>query len=379
MPKEGSELGRVSLLASADSNETWAEALTSPRRWTTVCQPLEELQLAKRLTLEQTFAKIRDGRLTAVGAAIPDPVQGVSRVRVEEALGLLALGTNRDLIDCMMALLDDELPSLFANAPEGATFSDGASTAHLACHIGILQRGGGKLDREGRDYWIKPLRDLGGIEAVTLDGGAFVPGHTKAKSPNSSYRLEGSFVSILQAPTGEWKKKLNDWAAADAARERLAFQARMAEAARAAVDTGHATLINDCVEHYAPRFLAGFEVLYVDDSDGDRVSAAERAKMTSAGALLTLADPMPDVLLWNPKTDWLWVIEAVTSDGEVDAHKVDGMKRFADRCGKAGVGFTTAYRTWKEAAARQAKHRNLAVETYLWLRDDPSKQLLVSG
>lgn len=335
--------------------------------------------MAKRLTLEELLAKIREGRLKGTGSAMPDPVQGVRRSRVEEALGLLSLGTNRDLIDCTLALLDDELPSLFAKPPEGATFSDGASTAHLACHIGILQRGGGKLDREGRDYWIKPLRDLGGIEAVTLIDGEFVPGHTKAKSPNSSYRLEGGFVAILQAPASMWKAKLNEWAAADAARERLAFQARMAEVARAAVDTGHATLINDCVEHYAPRFLAGFELLYVDDSDGDRVSAAEREKMLAAGALLTLADPMPDVLLWNPKTDWLWVIEAVTSDGEVDAHKVEGMKRFADRCGKAGVGFTTAYRTWKEAAVRQTKHRNLAVETYLWLRDDPSKQLLVSG
>ncbi|WBX86424.1 BsuBI/PstI family type II restriction endonuclease [Sphingosinicella microcystinivorans] len=100
----------------------------------------------------------------------------------------------------------------------------------------------------------------------------------------------------------------------------------MAEAAKTASDTGHAALINDCVEHYAPRFLEGYEVLYVDDSDGDRISDEERAKMQAAGAELTLADPMPDVLLWHPETDWLWVIEAVTSDGEVDAHKVKGMQ-----------------------------------------------------
>jgi len=58
---------------------------------------------------------------------------------------------------------------------------------------------------------------------------------------------------------------------------------------------------------YAPRFLEGYEVLYVDDSDGDRISDEERAKMRAAGAELTLADPMPDVLLWHPETDWLWV------------------------------------------------------------------------
>lgn len=334
---------------------------------------------AKRKTLEEKLADVRKQREAALGQPMPAALQGVTKARIITVLTALDLGTNADLVDCVFALLDDQMPSLFAKPPAGATFSDGASTAHLACHIGILQRGGGKIDREGRDYWIKPLRDLGGIEAITLDGGEFVPGHTKAKSPNSSYRLEGAFVEILRAPAGKWKAMLDKWAAADAARERLAFQARMAEAARSATDTGHATLINDCVEHYAPRFLHGYEVLYVDDSDGDRISAAEKAKMKAAGALLTLADPMPDVLLWNPDTDGLWVIEAVTSDGEVDAHKVDGMRKFAERCGKAGVGFTTAYRTWKEAAARQGAHRNLAVETHLWIRDDPSKQLLVSG
>ncbi len=329
--------------------------------------------------LEDKLIALRNQRMAALGQPMPGALQGVTKVRITAALSELDLGSNADLIDCVFALLDDQMPSLFANAPQHAKFADGASTAQLGCHIGILQRGGTKLDREGRDYWIKPLRDLGGIEAITLEDGEFVPGHTRAKSPNSSYRLEGAFVEILRAPAVGWKAKLDAWAAADAARERLSFQARMAAAARVAADTGHAALIADCVEHYAPRFLPGYEVLYVDDSDGDRISTEERAKMAAAGALLTLADPMPDVLLWHPGKDKLWVIEAVTSDGEVDAHKVEGMKRFATRCGKTGVGFTTAYRTWKEAAARQAVYRNIAVETYLWIRDDPAKQMLVSG
>lgn len=331
------------------------------------------------MALEGDVRKLRDVRLQTRGHAVPDEHQGVSKDKIRSVLAHLDLHGNNDLVDAVFALLDNDTPSWFSKAPRGSTISSGASTAHLACHIGILQRGAGKLDREGRDYWIKPLRDLGGIEAVTLEGSEFVPGHTKAKSPNSSYRLEEAFREILTAPDGEWQRRLEEWSAAEAARERLAFQARMAEAARAAADTGHAALINDCVEHYATRFLEGYEVLYVDDSDGDRISAEERAKMEAAGAVLTLADPMPDVLLWHPETDWLWVIEAVTSDGEVDAHKVKGMQAFAQRCGKAGVGFTTAYRTWREAAARQGAQRNIAVETYIWIREDPAKQLKVTA
>lgn len=329
--------------------------------------------------LEGDVRKLREVRLKAQREAVPPALQGVSKDKIKQVLRHIDLDGNNDLVDAVFALLDNETPSWFSKPPQGSKFASGASTAHLACHIGILQRGALKLDREGRDYWIKPLRDLGGIEAVTLQDGEFVPGHIKAKSPNSSYRLEEAFRAILVAADGKWQQALEDWSAVDAARERLAFQAKMAEAARKASDTGHAALIRDCVKYYAPRFLKGYEVLYVDDSDGDRISDEERAKMVAAGALLTLADPMPDVLLWSRETDRLWVIEAVTSDGEVDAHKVKGMEAFARRCGKSGVGFTTAYLTWKAAAARQSAQRNIAVETYLWIKEDPAKQLLFTS
>jgi len=120
-------------------------------------------------------------------------------------------------------------------------------------------------------------------------------------------------------------------------------------------------------------------VLYIDDADGDRVSDEEKTKMAAAGVSLTLEDAMPDVFLWNSETDMLWVIEAVTSDGEVDLHKVRQLKKLAERCGKAGVGFTTTYQTWKAAASRQGKNKNLAVETYLWIQEDGSKQFYVKG
>ena len=139
-----------------------------------------------RAKLEDRLAEIRRQREAAIGQPMPASLQGVSKARTTTVLTALSLGLNAELIDCVFALLDDQMPTLFVKAPKDATFSDGASTAHLCCHIGILQRGGGKIDREGRDHWIKPLRDPGGIEAVTLDKYEFVPGRIIAKSPNSS-------------------------------------------------------------------------------------------------------------------------------------------------------------------------------------------------
>ena len=49
----------------------------------------------------------------------------------------------------------------------------------------------------------------------------------------------------------------------------------------------------------------------------------------------------------------------------------------AERSGKKGIGFTTAYMTWKDAAMRQGKHKNIAPATYIWIREDGAKQFSV--
>ena len=84
-------------------------------------------------------------------------------------------------------------------------------------------------------------------------------------------------------------------------------------------------LITAAAQVYVPNFLPGFEVLYIDATDGQRVTPEQEQAMQKAGITIQLGDSMPDILLWNQKTDALWVVEAVTSDGEVDSHKVQGL------------------------------------------------------
>ena len=136
-------------------------------------------------------------------------------------------------------------------------------------------------------------------------------------------------------------------------------------------------LITAAAQVYVPNFLPGFEVLYIDATDGQRVTPEQEQAMQKAGITIQLGDSMPDILLWNQKTDALWVVEAVTSDGEVDSHKVQGLTALAQRCGKKTIGFTTAYMTWRDAATRQGKHKNIAPGTYIWIREDGAKQFSV--
>ncbi|MBI5434534.1 MAG: hypothetical protein HZA52_17000 [Planctomycetes bacterium] len=327
------------------------------------------MQLADRILA------VRAAAIERGVAPVADVLQGVAKARIAETLRALDLET-ADRVDAVFALLDNEHRSWFTTLPNDVKFCEGASIAHVGCHVGILQRGKSKLDREGRDYWIKPLREIGAIEPIYLDSHAklFLPGHPKAKSPNSAYRLDAAFVEILRAPELEWRSKLAAWSSEDAKRERLRFRAVQAEATRAATDTAHADLIRACCDVYAPKFLPGYDLLFVDDSDGDRVSEVEREALYGTGLDLSLGDAMPDVLLHHRGRNALWIIEAVTSDGEVDHHKVDRVREFAKRCGKSDVGFTTAYPTWKVAAQRQGRHKNVPPGTYIWIREDAAKQ-----
>ncbi len=331
------------------------------------------------MALHDTVVKLRAKRIELEGKAIPVQLQGVTKQKITQILSKIDLNKNIDLLDCIYALLDNETESWFTKAPAGTKFSDGATTAHLCCHIGILQRGKGKLDREGRDYWIKPLGELGGIEPILLHNDGFIHGHVIPKSGNSCYRLTEEFKSILQAPNHLWPKLLDDWAQQDAAIRRRIFQAEMAEASRLLVDTGHSDLIQASITHYAKKFLPGYELIYVDDGDGDRITDTDKQSLARAGINLNLGGAMPDALFWNPETNRLWVIEAVTSDGEVDIHKVNLMTDLANRHGKSGIDFTTTYLTWKEAAARQGTHGNIAIGSYIWIQADPAKHFRVES
>src|SRR3954470_14013525 len=81
-------------------------------------------------------------------------LQGVTKQRIAEILQEVDRAS-KDQIDAVFALLDDQTPSWFGGAARNKLkFCDGASTAQIAYHIGVLQRNRGKLDREGRDYWL---------------------------------------------------------------------------------------------------------------------------------------------------------------------------------------------------------------------------------
>lgn len=280
----------------------------------------------------------------------------------------------RDVVWC---LLNNEFPSLFANADK-FTISDGASIAHLGGYVGILKRHSKRLDREGRDYWVKPLTDIAAIEPITLQDGEFVEGHIKAKSPNSAYRLSSYFSKLLKSVNTEnFEQELSEYVAS--VDERLAVFSQLENAAKTLQgDSAHKNLIELSISVYAKNYLPGYIPVFTDYSDGDRVTDEEKEKLNKYGIIFgTITDVWPDAILINPETDTLWFIEAVTSDGEADIHKVEGLKAICKNSGKNYGGVTTTYETYKRFAARQQSENNIARETYVWILECPDRQFKV--
>lgn len=284
-----------------------------------------------------------------------------------------------DIRDCVWCLLNNEFPSLFSNNKD-YSISDGASVAHIGGYVGILLRGKKRLDREGRDYWIKPLIEIGAIEEITLSNGRFVSGHIKAKSPNSSYRLTKSFIKLLQkVRKPNFESLLKEWISSESINNRLQIHLELSNANKDSQGTSsHKGLINDSIRIYSKYFLSGYTPVFVDAEDGNRITSEELALLNKYKINFgNLDDVWPDVILYNSELNSLWFIEAVTSDGEADEHKVQGLKKICKNSNKVFGGVTTTYLDWKSCATRQKKENNIALNTYLWIKETPDKQFKV--
>jgi hypothetical protein len=289
----------------------------------------------------------------------------------------------------LMVLTDDSIPHhhpalAAARLPLGAC----GTTAQIFQHVvKYLSSSVSKLDREGRDFYVAPLHRPGMlIERVQVpakkereaSGELLVEGWPKAKNRYSGHRVTADVRQMLAAPEEQFGDLLQRFLSADAMRERQARAAKAAE--RVASDSPHAELIRvarDAQIAELAREGREYVCIYIDDTDGDRVSETEAAELDGRGLTFGGNWRYPDALLVDDEAREVWIIDAVTSDGEVDESRAaDFREAFAER-GWDVAGFTTAYRTYAEMVRRQAIVKNLAYGSNVWIAEDGGRFLNV--
>lgn len=137
---------------------------------------------------------------------------------------------------------------------------------------------------------------------------------------------------------------------------------------------GQSVLIKAMVEEMLPRFAPGCQVVYIDDTDHKHgVIDAELMDQLNIG--LKAREKAPDVIAWDAKHGWLFLMEATSTHGPVDVtRKTELHNLFAEQWDK--VVLVSCF------PDRRTMQRYLALiawETEAWCADTPDHMMHFDG
>lgn len=128
------------------------------------------------------------------------------------------------------------------------------------------------------------------------------------------------------------------------------------------------------VEQFAPRFANGGTLLYLGDTEKKDLYVDEKG-LKNLGIPIGQHSKLPDVVIYDEKRQWLFLIEAVTSHGPVSPKRIVELEKFLKDC-KVGKVYVTAF---PDMAEFKKHSTNIAWETEVWLMDIPDHMIHFNG
>ena len=128
------------------------------------------------------------------------------------------------------------------------------------------------------------------------------------------------------------------------------------------------------VEEFGPRFAPGAKLIYLGDT-AKKTLILDEVVFKKLEIPVSEHGKFPDVILYDAKRKWLFLIEAVTAHGPVSPKRhVELEKLFAD-C-KAGKIYVTAF---LDFATYKKYSNDIAWETEVWIAEMPSHMIHLNG
>ncbi|HJS17844.1 MAG TPA: BsuBI/PstI family type II restriction endonuclease [Anaerolineales bacterium] len=128
------------------------------------------------------------------------------------------------------------------------------------------------------------------------------------------------------------------------------------------------------VEEFGPRFASGAKLLYLGDT-AQKTLILDKETFAKLGISVSKHDKFPDVILYDQRRQWLYLIEAVTTHGPVSPKRqVELEKLFKNS--KARKVYVTAFldfTTYKKYA------NDIAWDTEVWIAEMPSHLIHYNG
>lgn len=229
-----------------------------------------------------------------------------------------------------------------------------------------------------RDETIKPF-----IHACICEQNPEEPG-LASNSMNNHYRLSTEVLTVIRSFGTKvyeqnligFKSKIGTLTEKYAkARNILKIPIKIAQGIERKLSPGkHNELQAAILHNFAAIFAQGSEVVYFGDTEV-RDSYVNKNLLEKLKIPINVHSKLPDIILYDIKKDWVFLIEAFTSVGPMSPQRVHDLEKLLSNC-KSGKIYITAFPdhiTFK-------KHMSeIAWETEVWIADNPTHMIHFNG
>jgi len=128
------------------------------------------------------------------------------------------------------------------------------------------------------------------------------------------------------------------------------------------------------IEEFLPRFGKDCEVLCIKETLS-KILYIQEQKLNDLKFFKILNEELPDIIAYNKKKNWLYLIEAVYSSGPMSETRVLELKKLLKDC-RADLIFVTTFISRTEYKKWAL---DIAWETEVWTADNPDHVIHFNG
>lgn len=137
---------------------------------------------------------------------------------------------------------------------------------------------------------------------------------------------------------------------------------------------GQNPLIAAMVSEFCARFIPGGEVIYIGDAD-NKLATFHEERLAELGVQVDHHGKLPDLVVFDASRNWLFLMEAASTHGPVDAKRHAELKILFGES-TAGLVYVSCF---PDRPTMRKFLADLAWETEAWCADAPSHMIHLNG
>ncbi len=203
-------------------------------------------------------------------------------------------------------------------------------------------------------------------------------------SPRTHYALTDEVINLIREYGGKgWNIKIKTILGSRKSLWEIYQKERQLKMVPVKLPTGdnillspgkHNELQASVIEQFGPRFAPGSLVVYIGDTARKTLHLDEKL-FENLKIPVSKHDKLPDIVFYDKKKNYLFLIEAVTSHGPVSPKRQYELENMLEDCPAKRI-YVSAFQNFKEFKRHLA---NIAWETEVWLSEIPDHLIHFNG